>query len=181
MKTTLISATDKNFGIGKDGNQLFFIPEDLKMFKSYTLNNIVLMGRKTYESIGAKPLPNRINIVISSSKKYEKDGILLFGDLSTAVEYCKENFKEKDLYIIGGGQIYKESLKLADEIILTIYDKIYEADTYFPEVDDKDFVVSDTIMRGEYEGVKFRTHRLIRMYENPRRAGIDLKSKHMLL
>ena len=158
MKIKLIVATDLNFGIGKDGSLLFKIPEDLRLFKQLTTGNIVLMGRKTFESIGCKSLSDRINIVISSTKKYENEGVIAFDNLETAVEYSKQNFSDKDLYVIGGGQVYEECIKYADEIILTKYNKVYEdADTYF-HVDILDnFCETEVILEGSYEGIGFKT------------------------
>ena len=86
MKTKLIAEVDQNFAIGNSGNLLFKIPEDLKLFKRLTIGHIVLMGRKTFESLGCKPLPDRVNIVISTTKKYENDGVITFESLTTAVE-----------------------------------------------------------------------------------------------
>ena len=158
MKIKLIAAIDLHFGLGKNGNLLFKIPEDLRLFKQLTIGNVVLMGRKTFDSIGCKPLPGRINIVISSAKKFENDEVTIFDNMETAVEYSKRNFPNKDLYIIGGGQIYKQGIKYADEIILTKYSKLYEdADTYF-HVDIMDnFLETDVIMEGIYEGTEFKT------------------------
>ena len=149
MKIKLIAAVDLRFGIGKDGSLLFKIPEDLRLFKQLTTGNIVLMGRKTFESIGCKSLSDRINIVISSTKKYENEGVTAFDNLETAVEYSKQNFSDKDLYVIGGGQVYEECIKYADEIILTKYNKVYEdADTYF-HVDILDnFCETEVILEG---------------------------------
>ena len=158
MKIKLIAAVDLRFGIGKDGSLLFKIPEDLRLFKQLTTGNIVLMGRKTFESIGCKSLSDRINIVISSTKKYENEGVTAFDNLETAVEYSKQNFSDKDLYVIGGGQVYEECIKYADEIILTKYNKVYEdADTYF-HVDILDnFCETEVILEGSYERIGFKT------------------------
>lgn len=158
MKIKLIAAIDLHFGLGKNGNLLFKIPEDLRLFKQLTIGNVVLMGRKTFDSIGCKPLPGRINIVISSAKKFENDEVTIFDNMETAVEYSKRNFPNKDLYIIGGGQIYKQGIKYADEIILTKYSKLYEdADTYFPVDIMDNFLETDVIMEGIYEGTEFKT------------------------
>lgn len=158
MKIKLIAAVDLRFGIGKDGSLLFKIPEDLRLFKQLTTGNIVLMGRKTFESIGCKSLSDRINIVISSAKKYENEGVIAFDNLETAVEYSKQNFSDKDLYVIGGGQVYEECIKYADEIILTKYNKVYEdVDTYFPVDIMDNFSEADVIMEGSYEGTEFKT------------------------
>ena len=119
MKTILIAAVDQNLALGVSGNLLFKIPEDLKLFKRLTTGHIVLMGRKTFESLGCKPLPDRVNIVISKTKKYENDGVITFESLTAAVEYSKQKFPDKDLYVVGGGRVYEESLKYPDEVILT--------------------------------------------------------------
>ena len=158
MKIKLIAAVDRNFAIGKNGSLLFKIPEDLKLFKRLTTGHVVLMGRKTFESLGCKPLPDRVNIVISTTKKYENDGVITFESITTAVEYSKQNFPDKDLYIIGGGQVYEECLKYADEVILTRYDRPYEdADTYFPTTIESEFMEVGTILEGSFEGAGFKT------------------------
>ena len=158
MKIKLIAAIDQHFGLGRNGDLLFKIPEDLILFKQLTVGNVVLMGRKTFDSIGCKPLPDRINIVISSKKDFENDEVTTFDNMETAVEYSKRNFPDKDLYIIGGGQIYKQGIKYADEVILTKYNKLYEdADTYFPVNIMDNFSEADVIMEGIYEGTEFKT------------------------
>ena len=158
MKIKLIAATDLHYGIGKNGSLLFKIPEDLRLFKQFTTGNMVLMGRKTFDSIGCKSLPDRINIVISSTKNYENDGAITFDNLETVVECSEQHFPDKDLYIIGGGQIYEQGIKYADEVILTKYNKLYEdADTYFPADIEAEFKESEIIMQGSFEGIKFKT------------------------
>ena len=165
MKIKLIAAVDRNFAIGKRGSLLFKIPEDLKLFKRLTTGHIVLMGRKTFESLGCKPLPDRVNLVISTTKQYENDGVITFESITTAVEYSKQNFPDKDLYIIGGGKVYRQCMGLADEVILTVYDKAYEdVDTYFPAVPETEFREEKTLLEGSFEDCKYRTivlHRVI--------------------
>ena len=157
MKTKLIAAVDQNLALGNSGNLLFKIPEDLKLFKRLTTGHIVLMGRKTFESLGCKPLPDRVNIVISTTKKYD-DGVITFESLTTAVEYSKLNYPDKDLYIIGGGKVYRQCTGLADEVILTEYGKAYEeADTYFPDEIKKGFRETETILEGSFDGAGFKT------------------------
>ena len=163
MKIKLIAATDLHYGIGKNGSLLFKIPEDLRLFKQFTTGNIVLMGRKTFDSIGCKSLPDRINIVISSTKNYENDGAITFDNLETVVECSEQHFPDKDLYIIGGGQIYEQGIKYADEVILTKYNKLYEdADTYFPVDIMDNFSEIEVIMDGSYEGIEFKISVFIR-------------------
>ena len=164
MKTILIAAVDQNLALGVSGNLLFRIPEDLKLFKRLTTGHIVLMGRKTFEYLGCKPLPDRVNIVISTTKKYD-DGVITFERLTAAVEYSKHSFPDKDLYVVGGGRVYEESLKYADEVILTRYDRAYEdVDTYFPAVPETEFREEKTLLEGSFEDCKYRTivlHRVI--------------------
>lgn len=158
MKIKLIVATDLHYGIGKDGKLLYKIPEDLRLFKQLTAGNIVLMGRKTFESIGCKPLPDRINIVITSTKKYAIGGVIILDNLETAVEFARKKFPDKDLYIIGGGQVYSRCINFADEIILTRYNKVYEdVDIYFPVDIMDNFSETEVIMEGSYEGIEFKT------------------------
>ena len=165
MKIKLIAAIDRNFAIGKRGSLLFKIPEDLKLFKRLTTGHVVLMGRKTFESLGCKPLSDRVNIVISTTKKYENDGVITFKSLTAAVEYSKLNYPDKDLYVVGGGRVYEESLQYADEVILTRYDRAYEdVDTYFPAVPETEFREEKTLLEGSFEDCKYRTivlHRVI--------------------
>ena len=157
MKIKLIAAVDQNLAIGKRDSLLFKIPEDLQLFKRLTTGNLILMGRKTFESLGCKPLPDRVNIVISTIKKFD-DGVITFERLTAAVEYSKLNYPDKDLYIIGGGKVYRQCTGLADEVILTVYGKAYEeADTYFPDEIKKEFRETETILAGSFEGAGFKT------------------------
>ena len=158
MKIKLIAAVDQNLALGVSGNLLFRIPEDLKLFKRLTTGHVVLMGRKTFESLGCKPLPDRVNIVISTTKKFDDDDVITFESLTTAVEYSKLNYPDKDLYIIGGGKVYRQCTGLADEVILTVYGKAYEeADTYFPDEIKKGFRETETILVGSFEGAGYKT------------------------
>ena len=158
MKTKLIAAVDQNLALGSSGKLLFRIPEDLKLFKRLTTGHVVLMGRKTFESLSCKPLSDRVNIVISTTKKYENDGVITFETHTIAVEYSKLNYPDKDLYVVGGGRVYEESLQYADEVILTVYGKVYEdADTYFPDEIKKEFKETKTILAGSFEGAGFKT------------------------
>lgn len=137
MKVKIIVAVTENDAIGKNGELLFHYKEDLKNFKRLTSGNIVLMGRKTYESIG-KPLPNRVNIVLTRNANNNNDNIICKQSLEEALQYAKDISNGRDLYIIGGGQLYKEALKkdIADDIILTrIKEVVKEADTFFPRLD----------------------------------------------
>lgn len=133
MKINLIVAVDEKNGIGK-GNQLpWHLPADLLHFKKLTTGFPIIMGRKTFDSIG-KVLPNRRNIVISRQPSLEVPGAEVTGSLQGALELCRE---ENDIFIIGGAQIFEQALPLADCIYLTVIQHDFDADTFFPALDKK--------------------------------------------
>lgn len=128
-----IVASDINFGIGFKNDLLEPIPEDLKNFKKLTTDKIVIMGRKTWDSLPKKPLPNRYNMIITSNPPAEQDENYEFGfyTMSQIQNYLYQT--NDDVFIMGGGQIYKQLLPYCDKIYLTLLDKEYEkVDTYFP-------------------------------------------------
>lgn len=125
---TLITACSSNRAIGKDNKLLWHLPDDLKRFKSLTLNKPILMGKMTYLSIG-KPLLNRTNIVLSRDKNLKLDGCLVYNNIHEVLPIFR------DIMVIGGGQIYKDLLPFADKIELTLIHKEYDGDTFFPELD----------------------------------------------
>ena len=130
-----IVAVDYNWGIGFNGDLLEHIPEDLKYFKELTSgkHKAVVMGRKTWDSLPKKPLPNRTNIVITNNTNME--GQAEFMDLADAILYFIYN-KNDDIFIIGGGQIYEKLLPLCDRVYVTkIYKDHDQVDTYFPNLD----------------------------------------------
>ena len=129
-----IVAVDNNWGIGYNGDLLEKIPEDMKYFKELTTNNVVVMGRKTWDSLPKKPLPNRINIVITNQKKSEENGAK-FMTLEDAMRYAIVN-RPTDVFIIGGGQIYKKLLPICSRVYVTkILKNHKDVDTYFPNLD----------------------------------------------
>lgn len=136
MTVTIVAAIARNGVIGKDGKLPWHFPEDMKHFRSLTTGHVVIMGRKTWDSIGRKPLPNRINVVITSTPKEiaTKDIDVLAGsDIgSAAIEFFKGTNKE--IFIIGGASIYKEALPIADRMVITHINGEYEGDVFFPEV-----------------------------------------------
>ena len=132
----IIVATSKNGVIGNDNSLIWHLPADLKHFKNLTTNNTIVMGRKTYESIG-KALPNRRNIIITRQGDYNPEDCEVVSSLEEALLLCAEN-----CFIIGGGQIYKQSIDMADKIYLTLIDEEFEGDTYFPEMGTEWHVVS---------------------------------------
>ena len=126
----IIVATGKNREIGKENKLLWHLPEDLKHFKNLTKNSTVIMGYNTYLSIG-RPLPNRKNIVICD-KDIEIEGVIIYNDLKKCLS------ENTDAYIIGGQSIYEQTLDYVSELHISYIDKTYEdADTYFPEYEDK--------------------------------------------
>ncbi|MFN4121973.1 MAG: dihydrofolate reductase [Flavobacteriales bacterium] len=129
MTLSCIVAADLNNGIGKDNQLLWHIPADLKYFKSVTMGKPVIMGRKTYESIG-RPLPGRRNLIISLSST-AIEGCEVFSSIDDALAAVKE---EKEAFIIGGAEIYKQTLGMADQIYLTRVFSEFEADVFFPEI-----------------------------------------------
>lgn len=136
MRTlTIIAAVGENNSLGKDNNLLWHLPDDFKRFKRLTTGHKIIMGRKTFESF-AKPLPNRTHIVITRDKNYH------IGHSDCIVEHSLEGAlklieNEELSFIIGGGEIYRQSEKIANKIELTRVHTAFEADTFFPSIDPK--------------------------------------------
>lgn len=135
MNISIIVAVANNNVIGKDNKLLWHISDDLKRFKKLTTEHKIIMGIKTYYSIG-KPLPNRTNIVISDNKNDKIQGCVMAYSIQDAIDKCD---KTKENFIIGGGSIYKQFLKYADKIYLTRIYENFEGDTFFPEVNFKEW------------------------------------------
>lgn len=132
MKISIIAAIGKNRELGKDNKLLWHIPEDMQRFKMLTSGHVVVMGRKTFESIG-RPLPNRKNIIITRDRAYKAGSCIVVSSLEEALQKGKEMDKE-EIFIIGGSQIYTQALLLTQKLYLTIVDSTrLDADTYFPE------------------------------------------------
>jgi dihydrofolate reductase len=131
---TLIVAMGKNREIGKENQLLWHLPKDLKRFKELTSGYPIIMGRKTYESIG-KPLPNRTNIVISRKNDWFEEGILIVGSIKEAVKFAKKI--DEEVFVIGGGNIYEQTIDLADKLEVTLVDAVLDADTFFPKINEK--------------------------------------------
>ena len=132
-EVAIIVIVDENNGIGKDGDLLCHLPNDLKHFKKLTTGHIIIMGRKTYESLRKGAVPNRINIVITSDNADNYPGCIVARSVDEALLLTKN--KEK-VFIIGGGKIYNSTLHLANKLYLTrIHHKFEDVDTFFPEID----------------------------------------------
>ena len=135
MIVSIIVAASENNVIGNNNDLIWSFPNDMSFFKQKTLNHHVIMGRKNFESIPHKfkPLPNRTNIVITRNLSYDAEGAVVVNSLSQAIKFSRKE-KQKETFVIGGGQIYDLSLKenLIDRIYLTRIHKYYEGDTFFP-------------------------------------------------
>lgn len=129
----LIVAAAENNAIGKNNQLLWHLPNDLKYFKNTTWGSVVIMGRKTFESVN-KPLPGRINIVVTKQPQWKADGVITAHSVEEAIEKGYQT-QCNDLYIIGGGEIYTQSFDKADQILLTRVDAVIDGDTFFPEID----------------------------------------------
>jgi len=139
---TIIAAMDSSRGIGFKNKLPWTLQKEMIYFKSITQDNIIIMGRKTFESVGV--LPKRINVVLTSNpSQFIGKDIYTFSNLEESLKYFKERCPDKKIYIIGGSQIYKEALKFSDMILITFINKKYECDVYFPYFEN-DFVVDHT-------------------------------------
>jgi dihydrofolate reductase len=128
----LVVAAAENNAIGKNNQLLWHLPKDLRFFKNITWGGVVIMGRKTYESVN-KPLPGRLNIVITGNKEWKRETVLTASGLDEAIELAKaENFKE--ISVIGGGEIYKQAMPIADIVHITRVHASLDGDTFFPEI-----------------------------------------------
>ncbi len=136
MKISLVAAIAENNAIGKDNKLLWHLSNDLKFFKNYTLGKVILMGRKTFESIGKRALPGRINAVISRDHTLQAENILVFKTLEAALAHFKN---VEEVCIVGGAQLYKDTLPIAHRLVLTRVATSPEADVFFPELNWNDW------------------------------------------
>jgi len=128
---TIIAAAAENNVLGKDNQLVWHLPDDFKRFKKLTSGHHIIMGRKTFDSF-PKLLPNRTHVVITRQDNFRKEGVLIVNSLERAIELSADDSQP---FIIGGGEIYKMAMKLADKIELTRVHGTFEADTFFPEID----------------------------------------------
>ena len=149
--------------IGADNQLLWHLPKDLKHFKDITSGHPIIMGRKTYESIG-KALPNRTNIVISRKKNWFEEGILIVGSIKEAVKFAKKI--DENIFIIGGGNIYEQTMEIAEKLEVTLVKAELKADTFFPKIDPKIWKLSEEVFhekdeRNQYD-FSFQTYEKIK-------------------
>ena len=135
MKIVLIAAMAKNRVIGRGNAIPWHIPSELQRFKTMTMGHTLVMGRKTFESIG-RPLPGRKTIIVTRNPEYRAAGCLVAQSLTAAIALCPET---ETIFIAGGGEIYREALPLAEAIYLTVLDREVEGDILFPEFDPSQF------------------------------------------
>ena len=157
----LIVAVDKNWAIGNGNKLLVSIPQDMKFFRETTKGKVVVMGRKTLETFpGKQPLKNRTNIVLTRDKNYQVKGAIIVHDIDELMEELKK-YEEEEIYVIGGETIYRQLLPYCKLAHVTKINHAYEADTYFPNLDENDeWVVTgvseeQTYFDLEYEFVRY--------------------------
>lgn len=147
----MIAAISKNRALGKDNKLLWKIPEDFKRYVAVTTGHTLIMGRKTFESIG-RPLPNRTNIIITRDANFKADGCIICHSLDEALAKAKE-IEKSEIFINGGAQIYEQALPLADKLYLTVVDQEVEADAFFPAYDE--FKKITFQKEGDFNGLKY--------------------------
>lgn len=139
----ILVACDENRVIGKNNELIWHLPADLKRFKELTTGNVIIMGRKTYDSIG-RPLPNRINIVVTRQSDFKKEGVIVVNSLEEAILKGK-SLHRGDIYIVGGAEIYQQALHVVEEIDLTLIHDIFEGDAFFPLIDEQTWTLTSKI------------------------------------
>lgn len=157
----LIVAADENWGIGRDNKLLVSIPADMKFFRTETTGKVVVMGRKTLESFpNGLPLKNRTNIVLTKDESYQVKDAVVVHDVDALLDILK-NYKKEDIYVIGGESVYRQLLPYCDTAHVTRIHFAYEADTYFPNLDEmEEWKITNksdeqTYFDLEYEFVKY--------------------------
>ena len=154
---TAIAAVSADWGIGKDGDLLFNIPEDKKHFRRTTLNHKVIMGRKTLESLpGGKPFKDRENIVLSRNKDFSAEGVIVCHSTEEVLSLL-ESTADEETFVAGGGEIYGAMLPYCQKAIITKISGDSPADTFFPNLDeDPAWTLAEESEEQEYEGLKYR-------------------------
>lgn len=155
----LIAATDQNWAIGNNNALLISIPQDMRFFRETTSGKVVVMGRKTLESFpGGNPLKNRINIVLTSNPDYYREGVIVIhspGELPGILQDLQD-YNSDDVFVIGGGSIYSLLLPMCDTAYITKIEKTFEADTFFPDLDQlEDWQITEQSEIFEHEGVRY--------------------------
>ena len=140
MRISLIAAVARNGAIGFNNKLLYWLPNDLKRFKSLTTGHTIIMGRRTFESLPKGALPNRRNVVLTRNTAFTAEGIEVFASLKDALAACSS---EEEVFIIGGASVYATALPVADRLCLTLVDDTPdEADAFFPEINPEDWRIT---------------------------------------
>ena len=181
---SLIVAADKNYGIGLDNKLLCHLPNDLKFFKSVTTGHTIVMGRKTYDSLG-KPLPNRKNVILSRNKSFHIDNCPVINSIPELQNYLndEEDIAVKEIFIIGGESIFKQTIQYASKIYFTQIDHIFEADSFFPEIDNKVWKIDSTVFNqkvDEKHKYSFKTVIYVKKYKNSSTKKPSDISQHLI-
>jgi len=148
---TIIAAAGSNNELGKDNDLVWHLPDDFKRFKKLTTGHHIIMGRKTFQSF-PKPLPNRVHLVITRNKDYHPEGAIIVHSMAEALEIAKN---DEQPFIIGGGEIYKIGMEIADKIELTRVNGSFEADTFFPEIPSENWKLASEEFHLKDEKHKF--------------------------
>ena len=152
----LIAAIDNNWNIGKDGKLLVHIPEDMKFFREKTMGKVIVMGRKTLESFpGQKPLKGRTNIVLTTNRNYTPENVITVGNLSELADVLSD-YKTEDVFVIGGGSVYRQLLPYCDTAYITKAEVSCDADTSIPNLDDDPEWIPRYFRKGGiHDGMKY--------------------------
>lgn len=167
QQVAIISAVGADDGIGNNNDLLWRIPDDLKRFKKLTMGNVIIMGRKTYDSIG-KTLPQRDNFIVTRQKNIEIEGAKVFDSLESAIEYAK-TMCNKEIFIIGGASIYEQSIDLVDKLYITRIDSVKKADVFFPKLDN--FKIISESETYDYDGLKYKYIGYERIIDNAEKTS----------
>ncbi|MEP7169439.1 MAG: dihydrofolate reductase [Bacteroidota bacterium] len=136
--TSIIVATGENRVIGKNNQLIWHLPADLKRFKQLTMGHAMIMGRKTFESIG-RALPGRTTIIVTRQKDFKKENCLIANSLESAIELCKN---DSEIFIIGGAQIFEKAIPLTNKIYLTQIHMTFDGDVFFPELEKEKWKIT---------------------------------------
>ncbi|WP_163537612.1 dihydrofolate reductase [Gracilibacillus sp. YIM 98692] len=137
---SLLFAMGKNRVIGKNNTLPWYLPDDLKFFKQLTTSKTIVMGRKTFDSMNG-PLPNRKNVVLTKNKSFTADGCTVIDEIEDIKQLEKES-SEEEIFVIGGEEIFKQTLHIADRIYMTYIDESFDGDTFFPNFDEAQWQIS---------------------------------------
>lgn len=152
MTLTLIAAAAENNALGKDNQMIWHLPDDFKRFKQLTTGHYMIMGRKTFESLPGL-LPNRTHVIITRQKDFTAEGCIIVNSLDEAIAACPQ---DEEVFVIGGGEIYRQSIDRADKVELTrVYGTSPEADAFFPDIDPEKWELVEEVFHPKDEKHKY--------------------------